>query len=162
MDLPRTIKFMDIVNDGLDGSAITSNGFEQTQFLRLSLKDLENNGEREEEDRLNNGKNTETPTPSRLGDDSLGEQRASEGSADEWCAAESKSKSSVLQSGSIGNEDIQDEVQSTVANIEQDVSCCVTVGTIACRHDDDADDVDGEEDQKAFSTAPDVEDLGNW
>lgn len=162
MGFIHTVKLVNIMDDRLNCRSVARYSVKQPKLVCLDLIVLEDNSQWKEEDRHDDSKYAKAPAPPRAFNNCLRKKWASECSADEGCADEGEGEGSVFQSRRIGDEDIKDEVQCAVANVEDSVSSCIAVGSIARSHDDDTDYVDAQEENKAFSASPNVQKLGDW
>lgn len=152
---------MDVMNDGLHDSPTTRLMLVETHLLRLLLVVLEDNSKRSKHYRLDNGKSTIRPTPTRHAQERIRRQRTSKSSTDERRAGKGERKSTVPQTGGIRNEDLQDEINRIVTNPVQHVTGGVGVRVVTGRQDDQAQNVDANEDQVALCTTPQVDGLCN-
>lgn len=156
-----TIKFMDIVNDGLKHRPTTGFPLVKTHLLCLSLVELEDNSQRSKDERLDNGKRAIRPPPGAHLQERLTSQWTRKRRTDKRRTGKSKCKSPIPQPGRISHENLQNEIDGVVADPVQDVSGSVGVGAVAGGQDYQAQDVDADEDEIALGTTPDVDCFGN-
>lgn len=156
-----TVELMDVVDDGLKHRPATGLPAVQTHALGLFLIELENNREGYEDKGHDNGKGAVGPAPAGHGQERLGRQRAGKSGADERGAGKAKGERTVAKARRVRHEDVQDQVDGVVADPVQDISRGVTIGAVARSENDNAQKVDTYEEEKAFSTTPQIEGFGN-
>ena len=149
------------MDDGLEDGAPTGDMLVKTHFGRLSLIEFEDDCQRAEDERNNNGERAVRPSPSRMVQIGFAGARAGKSCADEWSADECIGEGTVAQTGGIGHKDIQDQVDGVVADIVEDVTGGIGIGTVAGGEDDQSNYVDQDKKQEAFGTAPYVQSLCN-
>lgn len=83
-------------------------------------------------------------------------QGARERSADKGRGGKGKGETTVAHAHtrSIGNEDVQDDIDRDISNSVQNVASSVTVGVVASSKNDNTEDIDAREDDETFSTSP--------
>jgi len=85
------------VGDGLKHRPMTVLSYKEAHFLRLALVEFEDDGEREENTGLDDGKGAVCPAPGRVPQERLGGQWSRERGADKRRARKAKSKGSIPQ-----------------------------------------------------------------
>lgn len=102
-------------------------------------------------------KHSVTPPPARSLQEGLSGQWSSKRRADERGTGEGEGKSSVPKTSCIGDENIQDQIESVISNPIQDISSGVRVRAVAGSKDDNTKDIDGDKDQQSLGTPPNSE-----
>lgn len=111
-----TVKFVDVVDDGLDSSPTTWASTEYTFVLGFLLVDLEYYCQWNEDRWRDDSEYAIAPAPAGRVQEGLGGQRPSKCSADEWGAGKGEGESSIAKTSCIGNKDIQDQIESVISN----------------------------------------------
>lgn len=111
---------MEVVDDGLRSRATAWVALVQSHLLRLERVHLEHNRKRCEDEEVDDGEGSKTPSPSSssdfVGQEGVCRQRASESCADERRRSKGKCQSSVSQTKGISDEDVQDQVDGIVSD----------------------------------------------
>lgn len=152
---------MDVVNDGLPSGPTTGFVVVKTQFLGLLLVELEDHGQGEEGEGLDDSECPVSPSPAAHFQERLGSQGTGECGADKRRTGKGECESSVPQAGGISHEDLQDQVDRIVANPVEHITGSVGIGVIARGQDNQTQDVDAHEKDEALCTTPDVNGLGD-
>ncbi|EPE04610.1 hypothetical protein F503_03672 [Ophiostoma piceae UAMH 11346] len=155
------VKLVCVVEEGLDHGAAALDGHIEAELLGLELVELEDEGERREDEELDDAEGTDTPAPGRVVQERLGGQGTGEGGADKGRGHKGERKGTVLEAGRISDENVHDKVQGVVADPVEDVAGSVAVRAVAGSNNDHAEQVDTDKDKETLGTTPDVEDLGN-
>lgn len=108
---------MPVVHDRLNGGSATLGRVEHAHFVRLLLVVLEDDREGKKDEGHDDRESTVSPAPSTgVVDEVLSGQRTGEGGTDEGGVGKGEGEGSVPQTGSVGQEDLQNEVDTVVAD----------------------------------------------
>lgn len=152
---------MEVVYKGLPNSPTTGSAVVNTLLLSLLLVELEDERQGEEDEGLNDSECTISPSPAGHLQERLGSQGTSESGADKRCAGKGECESPVSQTGGISHENLQDQVDSVVANPVKHVAGGIRVRIIAASQDDQTQDIDAHEENETLRTTPDINGFGN-
>ena len=148
--------------DGLGGGSTAGLADKEALLRSLALVEFKDDSERNEDEDLDDAKGTDRPPPVIVAlVEGIESWRSGEGGADVRRAGKGKGKGTVLQPRRIGDEDVHDEVDGIEANPVEDVAGGIAIGTLACSENDHTNEVDGDKDEEALSSTPEVECLGN-
>ena len=133
----------------------------QAHLLSLALVKLEHEGQGNEYKRRDNSEDAIRPSPRSVVQEGLRRDWAGERGDDERSTGETECKGTVAHTGSIRDEDIENQVDGVVSDPVEHVACCVGIGVVAGGEDNQSDHVYSDEEEEAFRAAPDVQQAGD-
>lgn len=153
-----TIKLNRIEPDALKNGSVALLPSGNTVFLGATQVDLQQKVKRSAHNGENNGKSAESPAPVRA-IEALCSLWASESGDNVRRRSKGVRKTSVLQLGRVGGNDIHAVDDSTGSNQEEDIGGAESRQIVTCSHYDHAQCSKEGHNREAFRTAPDVHHL---